>query len=80
MSIMAGALTVYRMCLRCGPNISACERARGRACPAPKMTCASKESHDKLVEKWHEQLVMSRAAHYPMHLPTCKGDEEKKEE
>ena len=74
---MAGALTMYRVCLRCGPNIAACERARGgRACPALKMTCASRERRDELVEKWHKKLVERRAAHYPIHLPVRADDEE----
>ena len=79
---MTVALAVYRMCLRCGPNIAACERARGgRACPAPKMTCASRERRDELVRKWHEKLVERRAAHYPIHIPTRKdAEEEKKDE
>ena len=79
---MPFAHAVYRLCLRCGPNIAACERARGgRACPAPKMTCASRERHEELVRKWHEKLVERRAAHYPIHLPVrADDDEENKDE
>jgi hypothetical protein len=50
------ALAVYRLCLRCGPNIRACEKARGgKTCPAPKMTCASRERRDELVAEWHTE-------------------------
>lgn len=71
---MSPALSVYRLCLRCGPNVRACERARGgKTCPAPKMTCASRERHDELVEEWHRKLVERRACHYPVHFPRRGG-------
>ena len=75
---MASILSVYRLCLRCGPNIAACERARnGKACPAPKITCSSKKQRDEIVEAWHKKLVESRATHYPAHLPSQTDNEEK---
>lgn len=75
---MASVLSVYRLCLRCGPNIAACERARnGKACPAPKITCSSKKQRDNIVEAWHKKLVESRAAHYPPHFSTQTEDETK---
>tara|TARA_Y100000389_G_C17127053_1_gene348332 strand:- start:215 stop:460 length:246 start_codon:yes stop_codon:yes gene_type:complete len=80
---MAFASSIYRLCLRCGPNIKACERARGETtCPAPKMICASRERRDELAKEWHEKLVERRACHYPAHLPSDDrvddGDDEKK--
>lgn len=73
--VMSPVLSVYRLCLRCGPNIRACEKARGgKPCPAPKMTCATRERHEKLVEEWHRKLVERRACHYPVHFPRRGGD------
>lgn len=58
--------TVYTVCMRCGPHIKECERARaGKRCPVRKTTTKTKETYDILVEQWYEKLRKSRAANFP---------------
>jgi hypothetical protein len=63
------AFAVHSVCLRCGPHIKACERARGgKKCPVPKMYASGRTTYDALVEVWYEKLRRQRAANFPTQL------------
>lgn len=65
----------YSVCLRCGPHIKACERARGgRKCPVPQMHASGKPTYDALVAAWYEKLRKQRAANFPTRYPTARRD------
>jgi hypothetical protein len=73
------AFAVHSVCLRCGPHIKVCERARGgRKCPVPKMYASGKTTYDALVEVWHEKLRRQRAANFPANYPNERRDVDEK--
>jgi len=69
---------MHSVCLRCGPHIKACERARGgKKCPVPKIYTSGKSTYDTAVQDWHEKMRRERAANFPMHYQMTQRDDQK---